>query len=132
MKSGVRIQTHEKWNVNRHRGLMDVFELLCNWSENYSYLIFVTQQPYAGLGRLTVEVSRSQADTSFITRRTSLEEGSACRWDLYLITHDIIKRQTSLPVVIFEPTILASEWQHTYASDRRIIRIIGTIFFDKL
>jgi len=64
VKSGTPIQKLEKWNVNKHRGFMDVFALLRNWSKNYSYLIFVAQQPYAGLGRPTLEVSKSHADTS--------------------------------------------------------------------
>jgi len=68
----------------------------------------------------------------FIIRRNSLDEGSACRWDPYLTTYDIIKRQTSLPVVVLEPAVPASERQQTYASDRRIIRLIGTIFFYRL
>jgi hypothetical protein len=50
--------------------------------------------------------------------RTSLDEGSARRRDLYLITHNIHKRQTAIPQAGFEPAISASERPQTYASDR--------------
>jgi hypothetical protein len=41
--------------------------------------------------------------------RTPLDEGSACSRDLYLTTHNTHKRETSMPPVGFEPTILVSE-----------------------
>ena len=41
--------------------------------------------------------------------RTSLDEGSARRIDLYLTTHDTHNRQISMPPVGFEPTISAGE-----------------------
>ena len=41
--------------------------------------------------------------------RTSLDEWSACRRDLYLTTHNTHNRQTSMPRVGFEPTILAGD-----------------------
>jgi len=41
--------------------------------------------------------------------RTPLDEWSARRRDLYLTTHDIHNRQTSMPLVGFEPTISAGE-----------------------
>jgi len=41
--------------------------------------------------------------------RTILDEWSARRRDLYLTTHDTHNRQTSMPPVGFEPTILAGE-----------------------
>ena len=49
--------------------------------------------------------------------RTSLEECSARRRDLYLTTHDTHNRQTSMPPVGFEPTISAGERPQTYALD---------------
>jgi hypothetical protein len=49
---------------------------------------------------------------------TPLDEGSACRRDLYLATHNTHKRQTSMPPVGFEPTIPANAWPQTYALDR--------------
>jgi hypothetical protein len=50
--------------------------------------------------------------------RTSLEEWSGRRRDLYLTTHNTHNRQTSMPTVGFEHTISAGERQQTYALDR--------------
>jgi len=50
--------------------------------------------------------------------RTPLDEWSARRRDLYLTTHNIHNRQTSMPSTGFEPTISADEWPQTYALDR--------------
>jgi hypothetical protein len=50
--------------------------------------------------------------------RTPLDEGPARRRDLYLTTHNTHKRQTSMPPVVFEPTILVSERPKTHALDR--------------
>ena len=50
--------------------------------------------------------------------RTSLDEWSARRRDLYLTTHNTHNRQTSMmPHVGFGPTISACERPKTYASD---------------
>jgi hypothetical protein len=46
-----------------------------------------------------------------------LDEGSACHSNLYLTTHNIQKRQTSMPPVGFEPAILASEEPQTHIFD---------------
>jgi hypothetical protein len=60
-----------------------------------------------GLDLLIVEVSRSHSDTHTLGR-TSLDEGSARRRNLYLTTHNKIKRQRdSVPPVGFEPAIPA-------------------------
>ena len=50
--------------------------------------------------------------------RTPLDEWLARRRDLYLTTHNTHNRQTSVPSVGFEPTILAGERPQTYALDR--------------
>ena len=50
--------------------------------------------------------------------RTPLDEWSARRRDLYLITHNTHNRQTSMPPVGFEPTISAGERPQNYALDR--------------
>jgi hypothetical protein len=42
--------------------------------------------------------------------RTPLDEWLARRRDLYLTTHNSEKRQTSMPLAGFKPTIPASEW----------------------
>jgi hypothetical protein len=49
---------------------------------------------------------------------TPLDEGSARRRDLYLTTHNIHKRQTSMPPEGFEPAIPARERPQTHALDR--------------
>jgi len=45
--------------------------------------------------------------------RTPLVEGSACRRKLYLATHNIEKRRTSMPLAGFEPAIQTSERPQT-------------------
>jgi hypothetical protein len=50
--------------------------------------------------------------------RTPLDEGPARRRDLYLTSHNTHKRQTSMPPVGFEPTILVSERPKTHTLDR--------------
>jgi hypothetical protein len=50
--------------------------------------------------------------------RTPLDEGSARRRDLYLTTHSIQSRNTSMPLAVFEPAIPASEPPQTNALDR--------------
>ena len=50
--------------------------------------------------------------------RTPMDEWSAHPRDLYLTTHNIHNRQTSMPPVGFEPTISAGERPQTYALDR--------------
>jgi len=50
--------------------------------------------------------------------RTALDEWSARRRDPYLTTHNTHKRQTSMPLAGFEPTVPASERPQTYASVR--------------
>jgi hypothetical protein len=49
--------------------------------------------------------------------RTSLDEWSARRRDLYLTTHNNHNRQTSMPPVGCEPTISAGERPQNYALD---------------
>jgi hypothetical protein len=49
--------------------------------------------------------------------RTPLDEGPARHRDLYLTTHNTHKRQTSMPLVGFEPTIPVSEQPQTHALD---------------
>jgi hypothetical protein len=49
---------------------------------------------------------------------TTLDEWSARRRDLYQTTHNIHKRQTSMPPADFEPEIPASQRPQTYGLDR--------------
>ena len=59
--------------------------------------------------------------------RTSLDEWSARRRDLYLTTHNTHNRQTAVPRMGFEPTISAWERPQTYALDSAAAGI-GTYF----
>jgi hypothetical protein len=57
----------------------------------------MARQPLGGLGRL---IFRGFTITQFrhtTLGRIPLDEGSACRRDLYLTTHNTLKRQTSMP-----------------------------------
>ena len=69
-----------------------------------------------GQGRLMLEVSdHTQGHNS--VGMTPLDEGSACRRELYLATHNIHNRQTSMPPVGFKPAIPASDWPQILALD---------------
>ena len=59
----------------------------------------------------------TQRHTAFGT--TPLNEGSVRRTDLYLTTHSIHNRQTSMLLARFEPAIPASERPQNYALDRQ-------------
>jgi len=50
--------------------------------------------------------------------RTPLDAWWERRRDLYLTTHNTHKRQTSMPLVGFEPTVSAGERPQSYALDR--------------
>jgi hypothetical protein len=79
----------------------------------------MVRQPYMGLGLLVS--SRFHGHTHLrqtTVGRTPLDEGPARRRDLYLTTHNTHKRQTSIPPVGFEPTILVSERTKTHALER--------------
>jgi hypothetical protein len=61
------------------------------------YIFLMARQPLGGLGRF---IFRGFTITLFrhtTLDRTPLDEGSARRRDLYLTTHNIHKRQTSMP-----------------------------------
>jgi hypothetical protein len=99
----------------------------------------MAREPLGGLGRLifrgfTITLFRH---TTF--GRTPLDEEPARRRDLYLTTHNTHKRQTSMPLVGFEPMILVSEWPQTHTLDRTAtgigevliaVNIKNTIFWD--
>jgi hypothetical protein len=52
-----------------------------------------------------------------ILGRSHMDEWSARCRDLYLTTHNINKRQTSMPPAGLEPTVPASEWPQTHTLD---------------
>jgi hypothetical protein len=58
---------------------------------------------------------------------TTLDKWSARRRNLYLTTHKIHKRHTSMPPSGFEPTIPTSEWPQTHVLDGAATGI-GNIF----
>jgi hypothetical protein len=78
----------------------------------------MARQPLGGLGRLILRRFTITLFRSTTLGRTPLDEGPARRRDLYLTTHTPHKRQTSMPPVEFEPTILVSERPKTHALDR--------------
>jgi len=61
-----------------------------------------------------IEASRPHSDTP----QTPLDESSARRNDLYPITHNSHKQQTSMPPTRCAPTMLARERLQTHALDR--------------
>ena len=75
--------------------------------------------------------TRTQPDTHTNARRTSLNKWLTHRKDLYLSTHNIRKRQTSMPLEGFEPVIPASERPWTYALDR-VTTGIGSIIISSV
>jgi hypothetical protein len=90
----------------------------------------MARQPLGGLGRL---IFRGFTITLFrhtTLGRTPLDEGPALRRDLYLTTHNTHKRQTAMPPVGFEPTILVSERLQTHALDRTATGI-GKVLFNR-
>ena len=72
------------------------------------FCFLIAQQPLVGEGLLIIEVSRSYSGTPHSV--WLLEERSARCRDLYLATHSIHERQTSMPPAGFEPAFQASEW----------------------
>jgi hypothetical protein len=77
----------------------------------------MAQQPLVGQGLLIVEASRSPLIHPTLGR-IPLEEWLTHRRNLYLITHNTHKRQTSMPPAGFEPAISASDRPQTHALDR--------------
>jgi hypothetical protein len=85
----------------------------------YWILFFsIAQRPLVGQGLLIIEAAQSHSVSRTTHGRTSLDEWSARRRDLYLTTHSTHKRQTAMPPAGFEPTIRASERPNTHALDR--------------
>jgi hypothetical protein len=76
----------------------------------------IAQQPLRGLG---LPQYRSFTITLRHTtlRRTPLDEWSARRSNFYLTTHNTQRKQISMPLGGFEPTIPASERPQTHALD---------------
>lgn len=77
-------------------------------------ILSVAQQLSLGLGRLIVEVSKSQAHG-----RGRLNEWPTCRWRRWL--HNTHNRRTSMLSAGFEPTIPAFKRPQTNVLDRKAI-----------
>ena len=103
------------------RGLCD--ELITRPEESYRLWCVVVcdletsrmRRPWPALGRSAT--GNKQTQRRITVGRTSLDEGPARHRDLYLTTHTH-NRQTSMPLVGFEPLIPAGERPQTYALDR--------------
>jgi hypothetical protein len=95
-----------------------LFLITCN-SSTYSLHIFFFNGSTAPWGPRPLYFSRlhDHTETHTTLGRTPLDEWSARRRDLYLTKHNTHNRQTSMPPVGFEPTILVSEQPQTHALD---------------
>jgi hypothetical protein len=89
-----------------------ISSLVCFWLVT---CFLMTRQPLVGQSFLIVKASRSCSDTPL--SRTPLDEWSARRRDLYPITYNTHKRQTSRASAGFEPAISAGERPQGSASD---------------
>jgi hypothetical protein len=104
-------------------------------SNNLSFVLTPTS---LYLTRLGVEgyYSFDHTQRHITVGRTPLDEGSVCRRDIYLTTHDIYNRQTSMPSARFEPAVPSGERLQTHALDRSATGIgavlIITINIDEL
>ena len=104
--------------------LSQPYSYVCNLNITTFYNFFWHKSPqWAKVSSFTRFLDHTQRLTTL--SRTSLDEGSARRRDLYLTTHNTHNKQTSVPPVGFEPIISAGERQETYALDRAAT---GTVF----
>ena len=95
--------------------------------ENLHELYFMIRMlPFIFIWRNGPTQARASSFTRFLDHiqwratvaRTPLDAWSARRRDLYLATHNIHDRQTSMSPVGFEPTLSAGERPQTHALDR--------------
>ena len=87
---------------------------------SYSDIFLFTRRRCRGLFLYLITLTDTHTHT---IHKTSLDEGSACRRVLYLVTHNVHKKQKSMPPVGFEPAIPKSEWPQTLALDGAVTRI---------
>jgi hypothetical protein len=83
----------------------------------------MAKQPLVSQGLLITSASKSHSQTHTTVGRTSLDEWSARRRDLYLTTHNTHKKQTYMPLAGFEPAIPVSERPQTHALGSAATRI---------
>ena len=95
-----------------------------------SYLLFLSLSTYSFQIRRLLFHLIALSDTQTLGR-TPLDEGSARHIDLYRTTHNIHKRQTSMPPPVFETAIPANERPQTHALDRGATGIGQKILMNK-
>jgi hypothetical protein len=96
------------------------------------FLFSMARQPYMGLGLLFSSRFHGHTHLRHTTvGRTPLDEGPARRRDLYLTTRNTHKRQTSMPPVGFEPTILVSERPKTHVLDLTATGIGNKLYYTR-
>ena len=112
-------QTSTVHNANFRHTTESITYKLRNCIRKLSLVFFYgTCSPIAGCDLPIIQVFRDHTQRRTTVGRTPLDEWSARRRDLYLTTHNIHNRQTSMPPVGFEPKISAGERTQTYALDR--------------
>jgi len=114
--TGLHHITHCR-NSQSHETLLEMFRMISRFLQA-SYRIFspIARQLPSGSGPpysrvFTITLNHPTLDS------TTLDKRSARRRDFYLTTHNIYKRQTSMPPAGFEPAISANErpQTHTFA-----------------
>ena len=104
-----RVPSHFNWPLPH----VALYSLSCSLS-----FLFLAPQPPSGPGPPHSRGFLDHTQRRATVGRTPLDEWSACHRDLYLTTHNIHNRQTSMTPVGFEPTNSADERPQTYALDR--------------
>jgi hypothetical protein len=107
--------------LTNHNGISMLVEisLYINRSINYSPPPIAHGATDPSMPRpLIIEASRSHSVRHTTHSRTPLDKWSARCRNLYLTTYNTHKRQTSMSLAVFEPTLSASEWPQTHTLDR--------------
>ena len=99
----------DNWSLERKLLFRMVCLSVCLWRDNLQL---------AKASSFTRFLDHTQRRTT--VGRTPLNEWTARRRELYLTTHNIHDRQTSMPPVGFEPTISTGERPQIYTLDRAV------------
>jgi hypothetical protein len=83
-----------------------------------TFFFFLEKEPIAGQGRLLSQVSVSRTVTQTTGGRTPLDEEYARCRGISLMTHSTHKRQTSMHLTGFNPTVPDSDLLQILAVDR--------------
>jgi hypothetical protein len=100
----------------------------CMWN-TYNFFFPMVQQPLVGQGFLIIEASWSYSVRHTTLGRTPLNEWLPWHRDLYLTTHNTLKRQTSIPPAGFKPTITASKRPQAHALGRAPSEILTIVLY---